>query len=70
MTKQKNYKNLKDTENVLSPYENKWVALSPDGKKVNASAKSLEELEKKLRILGDKDSIYTRVLPFDQAFAP
>jgi hypothetical protein len=68
--KQRRCKNSKDISNILSPYEDKWVALSPDGKKVNASAKSLEELEKKLRMLGDKDSIYTKVLPFDQAFAP
>ncbi len=54
----------------LSSYEDKWIALSPDGQKVNVSAKSLEELEKKLNKLGDKDSVYTRVMPFDQSFAP
>ncbi|HUV72063.1 MAG TPA: hypothetical protein VMW25_03570 [Clostridia bacterium] len=68
--KQRSGKNSKDISNILSAYEDKWVALSPDGKRVNASAKSLEQLEKKLRKLGDKDSIYTRVLPFDQTFAP
>lgn len=68
--KQRNSRNPQDISDILGPYENKWVALSPDGRKVNASAQSLEELEKKLNKAGDKDSIYTRVLPFDQSFAP
>lgn len=68
--KQKNFPKSKDISNILTPYENKWVALSVDGKKVNASAKTLEQLEKKLAKAGDKNSIYTKVLPFDQVFAP
>ena len=68
--KQKSSQKPVDASTVLNQYEDKWVALSPDGRKVNASAKSLEELEKKLNKLGDKESIYTRVLPFDQSFAP
>lgn len=68
--KQKSCQKPIDASVILSLHEDRWIALSPDGKKVNASAKSLEELEKKLSKLGDKDSVYTRVMPFDQSFAP
>lgn len=60
------------TKNPLIPYENQWVALTPDNKRVVAVGKTFLEAHKKLEKLGTgkKDAILTYVLPFDKAFAP
>ena len=57
-------------KNPLLPYENKWVALTLDRKKVIASAASVKVLDKKLKKLKDKEVIMTKVLPFDGAYSP
>jgi len=51
----------------LIPYENKWVALTPDNKKVIASAKDVGVLSKKLKNLKIKhgQAIMMYVSPFD-----
>lgn len=54
---------------ILIPYENQWVALSPDRKKVLAANKDLEKLHKKLEKEKIKDAILHFVLPFDRYYS-
>jgi len=57
--------------NLLSKYANKWIALTADRKKVVASAKNINDLDKKVRTLKkSQDVIYHRVLPIDGSYAP
>ncbi len=56
-------------KNQFIEYENEWVAISPDNRVV-AHGKNVKNVVKKLDELGDKDSVLTMVLPFDQHFAP
>ncbi len=51
---------------IEKKYANKWVAFSPDYKKVVASGDSLVGLDKKV---GDKKVVFTKILP-DVFFAP
>lgn len=51
-------------------YENKWVALTPDRKKVIASARTVEVLDKKVQKLKNSDAIYHHVLPIKGSLAP
>ena len=62
----------KKTSNPLLPYENKWVAITPDGKKVIASAKDAKVLDKKLKKLKVKndEAVMAWVFPFKQSFSP
>ena len=57
---------------LLLPYENKWVALSKDGMKVFASARSISTLGRKLETLKIKKDMATMawVFPFESSFAP
>jgi hypothetical protein len=61
-------------KNPLIKFENKWVALRPDGDEVVESGNSLNDLEKKLAAVGvgvgDKSVVLTKVLPFDVAYCP
>lgn len=51
--------------NLLLPYENKWVALTPDRKAVVASAKNIKDLDKKVKALKQSEEvIYHHVMPF------
>jgi hypothetical protein len=59
----KNY----DLRKILKPFENKWVALTSDNKRVIGHAKSLEELTKKTL---NKDAVFMKVLPFSPSYAP
>lgn len=56
--------------NPLIPFENMWVALSLDRKRVVASGGTVKELEKKMNKIGNSEVIFTRVLPFDQFYSP
>ena len=57
--------------NLLFKYANKWIALTADRKKVVASAKNINDLDKKVRTLKkSQDVIYHRVLPIDGSYAP
>lgn len=53
----------------LLNYENKWVALSNNNKKVLASANTIPELEKKLRDVSSKKFVLTFVPPFDKVLS-
>jgi len=56
--------------NPLIPFENMWVALSLDRKKVVASGATVKELEKKMNEIGNCEVVFTKVLPFDQFYSP
>lgn len=58
------------SSNILLPYENKWVAVSKDGKKVVASATDVKVLSEKLEKLNIADAIMTWVMPFNHSFSP
>lgn len=64
MLKTKNY----DLRKILKPFENKWVALTPDNKKVVASGDSLKETALKVR--ESEKVIFMKVLPFNLLYAP
>ena len=51
-------------QNPLINFENKWVALTSDRKKVIASDDDLKKLDKKLKKMGKEDIILTFVPPF------
>ena len=53
---------------LTNAYENKWVALSRDHRKVIASAETLIELDRQIK--DHATVIYTRVLPKNVVFAP
>lgn len=54
---------------ILLPYENKWVALTPDGTRVLASGISLKTVDKKLRA-SKKRGVLTYVPSFDTRLVP
>ncbi len=58
------------SNNPLINYENEWVALTKDGKKVVSHAVSFKSLSQKLKKLKLKDIIMTRVFPFDGYYSP
>lgn len=55
--------------NPLINYENKWVALTNDNKKVLAAADTILELEKKLKRKSYKNFTLTWVPPFDKVLS-
>lgn len=60
----------KRLKNPLVPFENKWVALSPDRKRVVASGATVKEVDEKLKEQKNENAILTRVLPFDKVYSP
>jgi hypothetical protein len=55
---------------ILIKYENKWVALTENRKKVVASANNIKDLDKKIKTLKQSNKvIYHHVLPF-RSLAP
>jgi len=63
MTKKKNY----NLGKLLKPYANKWVALSPDRKKVIAKGETLKELAEKVTKV---DAVLTKVIPHTGFYLP
>lgn len=56
---------------LLVKYANKWVALTLDRKKVVTSAKSVKDLDKKVKTLKEHSNvIYHHVLPISGGYAP
>ncbi|MDO8498832.1 MAG: hypothetical protein Q7S44_03530 [bacterium] len=56
---------------ILIKYTNKWVALTPDRKKVMASAPDIKSLDKKVSKLSkNKDLIFHHVLPVNGYYSP
>ena len=60
---------LVDLSKILKPYENKWVALSLDYKKVLGSGKTLKEAKKEADEAGEK-YLFLKVFPFDISYVP
>lgn len=58
-----------DLSKILLPYENQWVALSLDYKKVIGAGKTLAEAKKKADKKGKKYR-FLKVPPFDVAYVP
>lgn len=54
---------------ILIPYENQWVALSSDRKKVLAANKDLRKLHKKAENLNNKDIIISYVPSFGKTYS-
>ncbi len=55
----------------LIKYINKWVALTPNRKKVVAFASDIKTLDKQVNKLSkNKDLIYHRVLPVNSYYSP
>ena len=63
---------MKKINNPLLNYENKWVALTLDNKKVIASDKDFKKLHHKLEKMkiGKKEAIMHYVLPFGAHYSP
>lgn len=63
--------NLKliDLSKILKPYENKWVALSLDYKKVLGAGDTLEEAEREAQ-KKSKEYIFLKLPPFDVQYVP
>ncbi len=59
-----------DLTKLLKPYENKWVALTKDEKKVICSGKTAKKVYNEALSKGCKDPVLTKVLPFDKSFVP
>lgn len=55
---------------LLKSYENKWVALSPDCKRIVASADSLKKAAARVREDQREEVIFYKVLPFDVVYVP
>ena len=51
-------------QNPLINFENKWVALTSDRRRVVVSGKTLEEVDKKLKNLKEKNIILHYIPPF------
>lgn len=58
---------IHDLRKTLKPFENKWVALTPDNKRVVSSGKNLIEVAKKTY---EEDVVYMKVLPSGVSYAP
>lgn len=63
--------NLKpiDLTKILKSYENKWVALALDQKRVLGAGKTLKEAKEKADKTGEK-YLFLKVLPFDLSYVP
>lgn len=59
-----------DFRRILKPYEDKWVALSPDRKKVISSGNTLRDAEKSLSKTDFEKIAFMKVPSFGKAFVP
>lgn len=59
-----------DFRSILKPYEDKWVALSPDRKNVISSGETLLDAEKNLGKTDLGKVAFMKVPSFDKAFVP
>lgn len=59
----KNY----DLRKILKPFENKWVALTSDNKKVVSSGDTLNQAASGAK---SKNIVFMKVLPFHVSYAP
>ena len=59
-----------DLKEILKPFENKWVALSPDETEVVSSGDTLTEAESKLNEKEKHEVVFFKVIPFTVGIAP
>lgn len=59
-----------DLSKKLKPYEDKWVALSLDYRRVFSSGQTLREAIEDLKEMDKNKVIFMKVLPFDMAYVP
>jgi hypothetical protein len=62
----KNY----DFTTLLTPYENQWLALSPDYTNIVASGLTLKEAHANVPQGEHETVIFHKVLPFDSLYSP
>jgi hypothetical protein len=55
---------------ILRPYEEKWVALSPDEKKVVGSGNNLKQASQGALKKGYKNPVFLKVPRFDVGYIP
>lgn len=55
---------------ILIPFQNQWVALTRDRKKIVASASNVKQLADKLNKLKNNDAIMMHVLPMKGSYSP
>ncbi len=58
-----------DLSKILLPYENKWVALSEDNKKVLGAGETLEQAEEQAKEKSKK-YIFIKLPPFNVSYVP
>jgi hypothetical protein len=59
-----------DVSKILEPYENQWVALSPDYTHVVASGETLKDVHAHVPQGERERVIFHKVLPFDALYIP
>ena len=59
-----------DLSEILRPYDNMWVALSKDNKKVIEAGKSLKQLFEKLKGKDYREFEFMKVPDFRMSYAP
>ncbi|MDP3934859.1 MAG: DUF5678 domain-containing protein [Candidatus Giovannonibacteria bacterium] len=69
-TQEENIIKMPDLSSILKPYENKWVALSPDRKKVVASGETLKEAASKIDSKFKNQVAFSKVLSLGINLAP
>ena len=56
-----------DLRKILAPYQKKWVALSPNHRKVLADGRTLKSVRSKTK---NQEAVFIRVLPADTQYVP
>jgi len=56
-----------DLRKILAPHEKRWVALTPDHRKVLADGRTLKSVRAKVK---DEGIVFLKVLPSDVKYAP
>jgi len=59
-----------EKEKILTSYQNKWVILTKDRKKVTNSDKTIRGIIKKASGLKKDQAVITKVLPFGITYSP
>jgi hypothetical protein len=57
-----------DLAQKLHPFENKWVALTPDLNEVVSSGDTIDDVEEKMEVRKIQDAIFMKVPPADKIF--
>lgn len=60
----------RDLTKILKGYENRWVAITSDYRKVVGSGKTLKAAQREALRQGFKEPILTKVFSFSQGYIP